>query len=245
MSTSIFSELDVKFPDININLMNRSHGGMTGEMIMKLEPIIMEQKPDIINVYGDTNSTLAGALAASKLNVPIMHIEAGLRAFNKSMPEEINRVLTDHLSFYLFCPTVKSVLNLKSEGIIKNAFHVGDIMFDAVKLFRNRFKFPGALKLHPDKEIAVMTVHRAETLSEKHKLEKIIKFCKKFTDDYNVIFPVHPNTKNKIAIYDIDLGDILISEPLKYLEMQGLLSKSALVLTDSWGLAEGGLFPQM
>ena len=136
MSLGIFDELDVKAPDISYTLSARSHGGMTGELITKIEQTIIDIKPDLVNLYGDTNTTLAGALASSKLHVPISHIEAGLRSFNKQMPEEVNRILTDHVSTYLFCPTLQSVKHLENENITQGVYHVGDIMFDAIKMFK-------------------------------------------------------------------------------------------------------------
>ena len=163
MSTKIFSDLDVRKPDISHTLTARSHGGMTGEILEFVEKKIVDIKPDFVNVYGDTNSTLGGALAASKLHVPVIHIEAGLRSFNKKMPEEINRILTDHVSDYLFCPTTDAVKNLSAENIIDGVHHVGDIMYDAVKIFADKFYVPNHIKMQQGKKLAVMTVHRADT----------------------------------------------------------------------------------
>ena len=242
MSTNIFEDLDVRKPDISHNLTSRSHGGMTGEILEHVEKTIIDIKPDYVNVYGDTNTTLAGALAASKLHVPVIHIEAGLRSFNKKMPEEINRILTDHVSDYLFCPTTAAVKNLNDENIIYGVHHVGDIMYDAVKTFAHKFYLPNRLKLDHDKKLAVMTVHRADTTSDAKLLKDVISFCNSFSEEYQVIFPVHPNTKNKLNEFSIETGQIDSIAPVSYLEMQGLLQQAELVLTDSGGLQKEAYF---
>lgn len=241
MSTGIFEELGVNNPELSYKLSSRSHGGMTGELITEIEQVCLNIKPDFVNVYGDTNSTVAGALAASKLNIPVLHIEAGLRSFNKTMPEEINRVLTDHMSEYLFCPTNQSVINLKLENIVSGVYHVGDIMYDAVKIFEDRFQFPN-IGLKTAKDIAVITIHRAENIQDKKKLSEIIKFCEKLSDKFELVFPVHPNTRNKLVHYGINSTVINCIEPLKYTEMQGLLREASLVLTDSGGLQKEAYF---
>jgi UDP-GlcNAc3NAcA epimerase len=242
MSVGIFKELDVLYPDITHQLSERSHAGMTGELLYFIEKQIIDIKPDFVNVYGDTNSTLAGALAAAKLHIPVIHIEAGLRSFNKKMPEEINRILTDHISDYLFCPTFDSQKNLKKENITNGVYHVGDIMFDAVKLFKNKFKFPKSIKNYDAKKLAVMTVHRADTVESPIRLKEVIEFCNQYTDKFEVIFPVHPNTCNKIKEFSISTGNIQTINPVSYLEMQGLLEKAELVFTDSGGLQKEAYF---
>ena len=242
MSTNIFEDLDVRKPDISHNLTFRSHGGMTGEILEHVEKTIIDIKPDFVNVYGDTNSTLAGALAASKLHVPVIHIEAGLRSFNKKMPEEINRILTDHVSDYLFCPTMDAVKNLNAENIIDGVHHVGDIMYDAVKIFADKFYLPNQIKLQRGKKLAVMTVHRANTTSDPKLLQEVISFCNSYSEEYQVIFPVHPNTRNKLDEFSIKTRNIELIEPVSYLEMQGLLEKAELVLTDSGGLQKEAYF---
>ena len=244
MSLSIFSELGVEMPDVSIPLKNRSHGGMTGELIMKLEEIFLEERPDFVNVYGDTNSTVAAALAAVKLHIPIIHIEAGLRSFNKEMPEEVNRIITDHTSAYLFCPTHDAVMNLKREGIQKNVYHVGDIMYDAIVAFQTLFKLPSGIKLDESKQTAIVTLHRAETLESKESLNEAIQYCRRFHETHNLIFPIHPNTKNRIEQYEVSTTGLQIIPPIGYLEMQGLLSEANLVLTDSGGLQKEAYFHQ-
>ena len=242
MSTKIFEDLDVRKPDISYKLSARSHGGMTGEILEVVEKKIVETKPDFVNVYGDTNSTLAGALAASKLHVPVIHIEAGLRSFNKKMPEEINRILTDHVSDYLFCPTMDAVKNLNAENITDGVHHVGDIMYDAVKIFSDKFYLPNQIKLQQGKKLAVMTVHRADTTSDAKLLQEVMSFCNSYAEEYQIIFPVHPNTRNKLKEFNIHMGKINLVGPVSYLEMQGLLKKANLVLTDSGGLQKEAYF---
>ena len=242
MSTKIFEDLGVRKPDISYNLTARSHGGMTGEILEFVEKKIADIKPDLVNVYGDTNSTLAGALAASKLHVPVVHIEAGLRSFNKKMPEEINRILTDHVSDYLFCPTTVAVKNLHSENIIDGVQHVGDIMFDAVKIFEDKFYLPPDILLQKGRNLAVMTVHRADTTSDAKLLQEVMDFCNSYTDEYQVIFPAHPNTRNKMKEFSIESGQVAVVGPVSYLEMQGLLNRSCLVLTDSGGMQKEAYF---
>ena len=242
MSTQLFDELGVRAPDISYEVTNRSHAGMTGELMKKIEDSILERKPDIVNVYGDTNSTLAGALAAAKLNVPIMHVEAGLRSFNRNMPEEINRVLVDHVSKYLFCPTQAAVANLMSEGISDGVHHVGDIMYDCTLMFGEKFRFPDEKITKTDKPIALMTVHRADTTSNPQRLKSVLDYCARYSDTYQIIFPIHPNTKNVARQFSLDLSSFCIVDPLSYLEIQAILSRSKLLLTDSGGMQKEAYF---
>ena len=242
MSTQLFDELGVKAPDIKFEVTDRSHAGMTGELMKKIEDAILVLRPDIVNVYGDTNSTLAGALAAAKLHVPIMHVEAGLRSFNRNMPEEINRVLVDHVSKYLFCPTKAAVANLKLEGISSGVYHVGDIMFDCIRMFGEKFRFPHEKILQNDKPIALMTVHRADTISDPERLKSVLDYCANFSSEYHIVFPIHPNTRNVAYKFSIDLSNFYIVDPLSYLETQAVLSRSTLLLTDSGGMQKEAYF---
>jgi UDP-GlcNAc3NAcA epimerase len=241
MSSKIFDDLGVKSADYSLKVNGRSHASMTGEMMVNVETVLLEKKPDLVNVYGDTNTTVAAAMAAAKLNIPIMHVESGLRSFNKKMPEEINRIITDHVSDYLFCSTGHAVNNLFKENIKQNVHHVGDIMFDAIHVFKDLFKFPKLIKLN-NKKLAVITVHRAENLSNRDNLINIIKYCERFLDEYQLIFPVHPNTRKHIENYNILTNDIILINPLDYVEMQGLLAEAELVLTDSGGLQKEAYF---
>ena len=242
MSTKIFDELGVRKPDLQHQLLARSHGGMTAEILKLVESAIIDLNPDIVNVYGDTNSTLAGALAAAKLNVPIGHVEAGLRSFNKKMPEEINRILTDHVSSFLFCPTFDALNNLKNENLSNGVYVVGDIMYDAIKEFSSFHTMPNLSNIDKKKPLAVLTIHRAENINSLDRCKKILEFCETFCDTYNVIFPVHPNTKNKIDIYNLNISRFSSCSPLNYLEIQGLLAEAELVLTDSGGLQKEAYF---
>ena len=217
---------------------------MTGELI-EIEEQILNIKPDIVNVYGDTNSTLAGALAAAKLHVPVMHIEAGLRSFNKIMPEEINRILTDHVSSFLFCPTKTAVTNLRKENIVDGVHHCGDIMLDAVAAFKPYFTFPEFIKINKSKPIALLTIHRAETLSNNIRLSKVLKYCRSFTSKYNVIFPVHPNTQKHLVSAEIETRGLIAVNPLSYLQIQGVLKEAELCSDRLWRASKRGLFPQV
>jgi UDP-GlcNAc3NAcA epimerase len=242
MSSNIFEDLGVKAPDIELQVTKRTHGGMTGELLEKIEAVILDLKPDFINVYGDTNSTLAGALAAAKLHAPVVHIEAGLRSFNKQMPEEINRILTDHLSDYLFCPSMDAVGNLAQENIQKNVHHVGDIMYDSMLEFKRLYDGLYKIKKQVGKKIAVMTVHRADAVNDPERLKEVISFCESFTHRFHVVFPIHPNTKKMMSQFNISCQHIEQIDPIGYLEMQSLLSQADLVLTDSGGLQKEAYF---
>ena len=243
MSNIFFEQLDVEPPELTYDLKNRSHGGMTGELLAVLEASFLEHRPDIVNVYGDTNTTIAAALAAAKLHIPVSHIEAGLRSFNKKMPEEINRVLTDHTSQFLFCPTKAAVKNLQNENITKGVFHVGDIMNDSVKLFKDKFIIPDVVLCKPDnKKVAVLTIHRAENVNTPTSLKAILDYCRGFLSEYLIVFTVHPNTRNKIKEYGLSLDGFEAIDPLPYLELQGLISSSDLVLTDSGGIQKEAYF---
>ena len=241
MSLNIFNELGASPPDKVYRVNRRSRAVMTSEIMELTESEINSFRPDIVNVFGDTDTTFAAAVAASKLNVKIMHIESGLRSYNRNMPEEVNRVVVDHLSDYLFCPTKTSVKNLEKEGINRNVFNVGDIMYDAVRMYKHKFKAPNFI-LRNNKKIAVMTTHRAEVLEDPSLLDDIVRYCNQYTKRFNVYFPVHPNTQKKLKEYNINTEHIICLQPLSYLEMQGLLSLASLVLTDSGGLQKEAYF---
>jgi len=246
MSEIFFKELDIKKPDYFFKIKNRSHAGMISEIILNSEKVIKKESPDLCLLYGDTNSTLAGALAASKLDIPICHVEAGLRSFDNKMPEEINRKITDHLSQILFCPTKQSVENLKKENIKENVIHVGDIMYDAVKVFRNNNKISDLEKLlnfKIDKPIAILTIHRESATKNKNNLSYLLDFINNFVDKYQIIFPIHPRTRYSLNQFNIKLDNkIKLTDPLSYKNMQSLLSFSDLVLTDSGGLQKEAYF---
>lgn len=242
MSDIFFEQLNLPKPDIKLNVNGGSHGEMTGKMLFEIEKAIVFSNPSRVLVYGDTNSTLAGTLAAAKLNIPIAHVEAGLRSFNTKMPEEINRLLVDQMSDILFCPTNNAVQNLIDEGQNKKQkliLNVGDVMLDAIKQFQK-------YSIKPTKNISndfiLATLHRAENTDNPKKLIEIISALNLIHKEIaTVILPLHPRTKKKIA----DLGlQLLVEqiEPIGYLEMLWFISNSKLVITDSGGLQKEAFF---
>lgn len=239
MSKVFFDQLGIPKPDYELHVGSGSHAAQTAAMIVKIEDILLKDTPDWVLVYGDTNSTLAGSLAAAKLNIKVAHVEAGLRSYNRAMPEEINRVLTDHLSSLLFCPTDTAVANLAHEGIQEGVHQVGDIMCDALMFFKQQaahFALPSHLTLN--KPYAVATVHRAENTDNRERLRHILHALSQL--DVTVVLPLHPRTQ--AAIQHFGYGDLLHSgaiqpcAPLSYFEMLKLVSGAKLVLTDSGGV---------
>lgn len=240
LSEIFFHEMNIPVPNYQLSLGNLSHGSMTGRMLEKIEGILLDEKPDIVNVYGDTNSTLAGALAASKLHIPISHIEAGLRSFNMKMPEEINRRLTDHLSAWLFCPSNTAVENLKNEGISSNIHQVGDIMFDAV-LYYSELK--SLFQIPVKKPYYLVTIHREENTNDIEKFTAIIDAFNEIATSNSLLFPAHPRTKKLLDNLNIGLHEnIHILDPLGYIDLLYVLKNSSGVLTDSGGLQKEAYF---
>jgi len=242
MSDIFFSELHLPKPDYFLGIGGKSHGAMTGAMMQKIEEVALEEKPDWIQVYGDTNSTLAGALVASKLHIKLSHIEAGLRSYNNKMPEEINRILTDRVSQILFCPTDTAVQNLKKEGfenfecrIVKS----GDVMYDGALFYKELAKKP---QVDIKDDFILCTIHRAENTDDEKRLKSIFEALKLIAKETQVILPLHPRTKNIIKKLSIDTKDITLIEPVGYLEMVWLIKNSKLVLTDSGGLQKEAYF---
>lgn len=250
MSEVFFNELNIPRPKYSLNIHGGLHGRMTGQMLSSIEEVLMREKPDTVLVYGDTNSTLAGALAASKLHIPLVHIESGLRSFNKKMPEEINRILTDHISNLLFCPTFLAVANLKNEGVVSGVYHVGDIMYDAT-LFakdfirKNLVEFEKKFKFIQN-DFVFMTIHRQESTSDIRIFSEFISYAVGFAKDANckILFPVHPRIKNLVERFK-DNANFYFVEPLSYFETQYLLSNALCVLTDSGGLQKEAYFHQV
>jgi UDP-GlcNAc3NAcA epimerase len=249
MSRIFFDEMGIPEPGINLEVGSGSHGWQTGQMLMRLEEIMQQQQPDCVLVYGDTNSTLAGALAACKLRLPIAHVEAGLRSFNRDMPEEHNRVLTDHCSDLLFCPTQTAVNNLACEGLTRSVHLVGDTMFDAVLQFaeiaRRRSVILDDLGLKP-KNYLLATLHRPYNTDIPENLCAILKA---FADiDETIIFPVHPRTREKIAGLEGSpgvegaAGGLKMISPVGYLDMLMLEQHARLILTDSGGMQKEAFF---
>ena len=252
MSDIFFEELKIPKPDYYLNVGSGNHGEMTGKMLVGVENILLNQKPDCVLVYGDTNSTLAGALAAAKLCIPIIHVEAGLRSFNKAMPEEQNRILTDHISSLFFCPTELSVQNLKAEGIINDVFLVGDVMADSLLFYRDeineRFTSISDLGLTdifdhtsilPASWI-LATIHRAENTDSIIKIKEILAALEKA--DHPVIFPVHPRIFDMVKILHFrnHYHNIHFVQPVGYTAMIYLMLSSEKIVTDSGGVQKEG-----
>ena len=245
MSDVFFEQLEIPPPAHRLGVHGGSHGEMTGRMLPAVERVLQEEKPDLVLVYGDTNTTLAGALAAAKLNQSVGHVEAGLRSFNRRMPEEINRVLTDHLSSLLFCPTETAVTNLDAEGITRGVAQVGDVMYDCSLFAAERSRSEdGVLDRFGlgEGQYGVATVHRQESTDDAAKLERILGYLKSESGRRPIVFPVHPRTRQALARNGINLEGLIECSPLGYLEMASLVSRAAVVYTDSGGLQKEAYF---
>ncbi len=243
MSDIFFKQMNIPKPDYHLNINSLTHGAMTAGMLEEIEKILIKEAPDFVLVFGDTNSTLAGALAAKKLNIKLIHVEAGLRSFNMKMPEEINRILTDRISDYLFCPTETAINNLKTEGYENfncKFLNVGDIMFDAAVFFREHARPP---KIDIPKEFIISTIHRAENVNDDDKLKSLINALNKISEEVTIIFPIHPGTRKKLQNKNIKFSpNIKITAPLGYLEILDLLKNCKLVMTDSGGMQKEAYF---
>lgn len=242
MSDVFFKEMDIPKPKYMLQTGGKSHGAMTGQQLEKIEEILLTEKPDLVLVYGDTNSTLAGALAAVKLHIPIAHVEAGLRSFNRQMPEEINRILTDQISDYLFVPSLGAKQNLKSEGVDESKiFVVGDIMYDVALYYKEKMIKPlwfDDLKLE---KFVLCTIHRAENTDDPIKLFNILKGLGLSKRD--IVLPLHPRTVGKIMQYGLNIpSNIKVVDPIGYLEMVWLEVHSELIVTDSGGVQKEAYF---
>lgn len=245
MSQVFFDELNIPAPHHNLEVHGGEHGEMTGRMLISLEPIVRKEKPDALLIYGDTNSTLAGALVASKQNIPVFHIEAGLRSFNRRMPEEINRILADKVSDLLLCPTLTAVRNLEAEGITRGVHHVGDVMYDATLLATEISLRQSAiladLGLEPG-YYAVATVHRAENTNDPTRLADILSWLRQQGSSQRIVFPVHPRTRARIEQMGLSLEGLTTCGPLGYLDMTRLLHSATAVYTDSGGVQKEAYF---
>jgi len=249
MSNIFFEQLGIPKPCYSLGVAGGGHGEMTGRMLCALEPVMIKEAPDLVLVYGDTNSTVAGTLTASKLHIPIAHIEAGLRSFNRRMPEEINRVLTDHMSELLYCPTESAVQNLKVEGIERGIHLVGDIMYDAAlhygRIAKN-YKGLDSNQLFLPRQYILATIHRQENTDDPVKLRKIIESLAAISKEIPVVFPLHPRTRDRID--GIGLSSSLTSngmsviQPLGYFEMLALEQSASLIITDSGGVQKESYF---
>jgi UDP-GlcNAc3NAcA epimerase len=247
MSAIFFEELQIAEPDYQLDIHGGTHGAMTGRMLAAIEEVLLKEKPAGVVVYGDTNSTVAGSLAAAKLQVPVIHVEAGLRSFNRAMPEEINRVVTDHLSDILLCPTTAAVENLRREGLAAKAHQTGDIMYDATlsvtQLAERHSKIIEMLHLTPG-GYAVATLHRAENTASAEILDRLVGFLADLAQEQPVVFPVHPRTRITAENLGVTLErpGLVLTEPLGYLDMCELLHHAALIATDSGGVQKEAYF---
>lgn len=243
MSDVFFEQLGIPRPDIQLNISGGTHGAMTGRMLAEIEQAILSEKPDRVLVYGDTNSTLAGALSAVKLHIPVAHVEAGLRSFNMRMPEEINRIVTDQISDILFCPTHVAMENLEREGFKfkpVEMIRVGDVMQDAALFFGDRALPPPEFQVPAN--FALATLHRAENTDDSHRLSEIVAGLNEVhRSGIDVVLPLHPRTRQAISRSGVPL-DVHVIEPVGYLEMLWLLQHCGLVLTDSGGVQKEAFF---
>jgi UDP-N-acetylglucosamine 2-epimerase len=252
MNKVFFEELKLPEPDYHLGVGSGSHARQTGMMLERIEAVLEKEKPHVVMVYGDTNSTLAGALAAAKLNIPVAHVEAGLRSYNRTMPEEINRLLTDHLSTILFCPTDQSIRNLLKEGIKDSkgvvVKKVGDVMYDSI-LYYSKIAEENSTILHdlslvnpqstiPNRQYYLATLHRAENTDSLKRLISILKALNKIGRNTPIILPIHPRTKKVIKIYRLfsRFKDIKFVDPVSYLDMLKLEKNAKAILTDSGGI---------
>ncbi|MDV2470203.1 UDP-N-acetylglucosamine 2-epimerase (non-hydrolyzing) [Acinetobacter chinensis] len=245
MSNIFFDQLGIPKPHYQLDINSGSHGSMTGRMLEAIEKICLESKPDRLMVYGDTNSTLAGALAAAKLHIPVAHIEAGLRSFNMRMPEEINRILTDQVSDILFCPTETAVKNLKNEGFDQKpirVLNVGDVMQDSSMFFAERAVKGETLKAVPESNFIVATLHRAENTDDPMRLKAIVNALNYIHKNIlPVVLPLHPRTQKVVKSLGLEL-EMLVLQPVGYLEMIWLLKHCNAVVSDSGGVQKEAFF---
>lgn len=250
MSDIFLKELNISQPDYNLGVGSDTQAKQTARMLEGIEEILIKEKPDLVVIYGDTNSTIAGALAATKLHIPVAHVEAGMRSFNRKMPEEINRVVSDHISSLLFCPTESSVELLKKEGITKGVYWVGDVMADIQKKLKDqssKLKILEKVSLKP-KEYILATVHRQENTDRRENLENIVTAFGEIKD--TIIFPAHPRTIKYLEEYGLrdklaQMPHVKLIEPVGYIEMLELEISAKLILTDSGGVQKEAYLAQV
>jgi UDP-GlcNAc3NAcA epimerase len=242
MSDIFFEELNIPHPDFNLEVGSGSHAVQTGKMLEGIEILLLEEKPDWTLVYGDTNSTLAGALASTKLNIPVAHVEAGLRSFNRKMPEEINRIVTDHISNLLFAPTPTAMMNLEKEGLLESSCQTGDVMLDSTLYYKEKIlKNPDSYKIKDlPNEYLLATVHRAENTDNINNLKNIFKAFSEA--GVPIVLPIHPRTRKSIANNIHISENVHLTDPVGYLQMLYLTMHSSKVLTDSGGLQKEAYF---
>lgn len=247
MSEIFFKELNIPTPHYNLNINNTSHGDMTGRMLSGIESILMNENPDFVLVYGDTNSTLAGALAAAKLHIPVVHVEAGLRSFNMKMPEEINRILTDRVSRLLCCPTDTAVSNLRKEGFENfpcTVAKTGDVMEDAVRFYEGQLtdnNLPAAIKEIVKSPYILCTIHREENTNDANRLAIILSTLEELSQEVPIIVPLHPRTKSKIKNQPTS-SSVYFIDPVGYKENLYLQKNAEMIITDSGGIQKEAYF---
>jgi UDP-GlcNAc3NAcA epimerase len=247
MSQVFFDDLEIPRPHYHLAISGGAHGAMTGRMLEAIEGVLLTERPDWVLIYGDTNSTLAGALSAAKLHIRVAHVEAGLRSFNMRMPEEVNRVISDRLSTLLFCPTQTAVGNLNAEGITRGIHNVGDVMFDVALYYRERAckqsNVLQSLHLQP-KRFALATCHRAENTDDPARLAEILAGLAQIAQDMPVVLPLHPRTRKLVQTYGLQdyLSAITVCEPLPFFDMVALEQAAKVILTDSGGVQKEAFF---
>ena len=244
MSAVFFEQLSIPSPNHHLEVGSGSHGHQTAEILAKFEDVLISESPDIVLVYGDTNTTLAGALAASKLHIPIAHIESGLRSFNRRMPEEINRIVTDSISNLLFTPTTTATEQLLKEGHAPEQIRqVGDVMYDAMLTFGELASSQSAASIETSSEQLILaTIHRAENTDNPTYLRNILGALSQLSSDFEIILPLHPRTRRVLEEIDIDLGEIKLLPPASFFDMLVLESRASLILTDSGGVQKEAYF---
>ena len=247
MSQVFFDELDIPKPHYNLSVSGGSHGSMTGKMLEGIEEVLIKERPDWLLIYGDTNSTLAGALAASKLHIPIAHVEAGLRSFNMRMPEEINRIVSDRISTLLFCPTETAIQNLKTEGITQGVHNVGDVMYDVALYYKDKAAQSSDILEHlnlQNENFILATCHRAENTDDPLRLKEILTALSEISTHCEVVFPLHPRTKKMIEHLGFMnyLSPLIVVDPLPFLDMVALEQSAKIILTDSGGVQKEAFF---
>lgn len=247
MSRVFFDDLDIPKPKYNLEISGGNHGAMTGRMLEAVENVLLQEKPDWVLIYGDTNSTLAGALAAAKMHLPMAHVEAGLRSFNMRMPEEVNRIVSDRISTLLLCPTETAVKNLQLEGITHGVHNVGDVMYDVALFYRERARQHSTAltdyKVSPG-GFALATCHRAENTDDPSRLGEILGALADVARTMPVVMPLHPRTRKLIDHYGFAgfLSTLTVTEPLPFLDMVALEQAARLILTDSGGVQKEAFF---
>ncbi|HEU4777061.1 MAG TPA: UDP-N-acetylglucosamine 2-epimerase (non-hydrolyzing) [Telluria sp.] len=247
MSQVFFDELEIAPPKHNLHISGGEHGAMTGRMLEAIEQVLLAERPDWVLIYGDTNSTLAGALAAVKLHIPVAHVEAGLRSFNKRMPEEINRIVADRLATLLLCPTATSIDNLRAEGATEGVHLVGDVMYDVSLFYRQRAREHSDILTRlqlTEGNFVLTTCHRAENTDDPARLGAIVAALAQIAQEVPVVLPLHPRTRKLIAENKLEaaLQNITLVDPLSFMDMTRLEQSARAILTDSGGVQKEAFF---